>query len=70
MPKANFKAKSEQILPARVLHEDDDFITIEVGKHDDVSFTLESGDRFLTMVFVRFVGDRARAWLPWKDGAE
>lgn len=44
----------------RVLHEDDDFITLEIGKRDDVTFHLQQndngetvgGDRFLTIIFV------------------
>lgn len=44
----------------RVLHEDDDFVTLEIGKRDDVTFHLQQdesgetvgGDRFFTVVFV------------------
>jgi len=65
------------ILPARVLAEDDDFITLEVGKHDAVSFTLQQnehgetvgGDRFHTLVFIHFTGDGAEFWKPWEAGA-
>lgn len=59
------------IKPARVLHEDDDFLTLEVGKHDDVSFTLdeEGGNSFLTLIFVHADGEGAmEVWEPWADG--
>lgn len=63
---------------SRVLHEDDDFVTIEVGKHDGVEFNLQrdengevvGGDRFLTVVFVRADEDnpgRAVQWNPFED---
>lgn len=63
------------ILPSRVLSEDDDFITIEVAKHDGVTFHLQmddegevvGGDRFLTLMFVHHVdGEGMTTWLPWE----
>lgn len=58
---------------ARVLHEDDDFVTLEVGKRDDCTFHLQrdetgetvGGDRFLTMVFVHNVDGKAVPWDPF-----
>ena len=46
---------------SRVLSEDDDFLILEVGKRDDVTFHLQQneegetvgGDRFLSILFVR-----------------
>lgn len=59
----------QMVKPARVLHEDDDFVTVEVGKHDDVSFTLEDGDEFLTLLFIRSDGEGGmEVWEPWADG--
>ncbi len=63
------------ILPARVLAEDDDFITLEVGKHEGVSFTLQrdedgetvGGDRFHTLVFIHFKDGAGEFWKPWED---
>lgn len=59
---------------ARVLVEDDDFLTIEVGKHDGVTFHLQQndegetvgGDKFLTLVFTHRVDDHMEVWEPWK----
>lgn len=61
---------------SRVLAEDDDFVTLEVAKHDDVTFHLQQndegetvgGDRFLTLVFVRADPKRpgkAEQWEPF-----
>jgi len=61
---------------SRVLNEDDDFITLEVGKRDDVTFHLQQndegetvgGDRFLTVLFVKSDGQGgAEAWDPFTD---
>lgn len=68
------KIGREMVLPARVLHQDDDFITLEVAKHDGVSFTLNrddsgetvGGDEFNTLVFVRAVDGHVEVWKPWE----
>jgi len=57
----------------RVLHEDADFITVEIGKRDDVVIHLQQdengetvgGDRFFTLIFVHQVAGRAETWEPW-----
>jgi len=64
------------ILPCRVLHQDDDFITLEVAKHDQVTFHLQQdaegntvgGDQFHTMMFVHRDPrtQRFTSWLPWR----
>jgi hypothetical protein len=59
---------------ARVLAEDEKFLTLEVAKTDDVSFTLQKdesgetvgGDRFLTLLFVHRDGGEASIWKPWE----
>lgn len=70
------EAKQSHMLVSRVLHQDDDFITIEVGKRDDVVFHLQQneegetvgGDEFLTVAFMHDVGGgRVRSWLPWRN---
>lgn len=59
---------------SRVLHEDDEFVTLEVAKRDDVVFNLAmnddgvvvGGDQFHTIVFVRNDGHgKAVPWKPW-----
>lgn len=58
---------------ARVLTEDDDFLTLEVGKRDDVTFNLQQdgegevvgGDRFLTLMFVHQADGSVEVWEPW-----
>lgn len=67
----------DMIFVGRVLHEDDSFITMEIGKSDDVEFTLQKdedgetvgGDRFLTVMFIKMEEDGAEFWKPW-EGAE
>lgn len=60
----------------RVLNEDDNWLTLEVAKHEDVTFTLQKdengetvgGDKFLTLLFVRRTDDNGvEVWRPW-DG--
>lgn len=48
-----------KIFVARVMSQDDDFVVLQVGKRDDVSFKVEEGDEFLTLGFT--VGD------PWEE---
>lgn len=57
-----------------MLAEDADFVTLEVGKRDDVVFHLQQdengetvdGDRFLTVLFVRADGSGgAEVWDPF-----
>lgn len=55
--------------PARVLSEDDDFMILEIGKHDGVSFTLDEDtpDRFYTLLFAKSDGmGGLRIWNPFK----
>lgn len=71
------KVPSELLKVSRVLHEDDDFVTLEVAKHDNVTFHLGQneegetvgGDRFLTVLFVRATPEAgagaASAWDPF-----
>jgi hypothetical protein len=69
--------RRDQLKVARVLHEDGDFVTLEVGKRDDVTFNLQQddtgqtvgGDRFFTILFVRAGEDGASAevWDPLID---
>lgn len=58
---------------ARVLHRDDDFVTLEVGRRDDVTFHLQQddegntvgGDEFFTIMFVHAAEDGSvEAWDP------
>jgi hypothetical protein len=72
------KISPEMLKVGRVLHEDDDFVTLEVGKHDDVTFTLEKdedgetvgGDNFLTVLFVHAEDGAFAVWEPWEDEGE
>jgi hypothetical protein len=81
MAKGKSRAKSNAnwnlIRVGRVLHQDDDFVTIEVGKHDGVTFHLQQndqgetvgGDKFLTLLFMHNAGDgTAKPWDPFKGG--
>lgn len=62
---------SRLVLVGRVLHEDDDFVTLEIGKTEQVVFHLQQndegetvgGDQFLTLVF--FNTKQRRFWNPW-----
>lgn len=39
------------IVLGRVLHEDGDFMTLEIAKDEGRSLNLEDGDRFYTIIF-------------------
>jgi hypothetical protein len=68
------KISKDMLHVGRVLHEDDDFVTMEIGKHDDVRFTLQQdeegeavgGDRFLTLLFTHNVDGNMEIWKPWQ----
>jgi hypothetical protein len=72
------KFSRDMVFPGRVLAEDDDFITMEIAKHDDVSFSLQrdennevvGGDRFLTLLFIHAVRGVPKVWKPWEHGGE
>ena len=65
---------SSQLKIGRVLHQDADFITLEIGKRDDVVFHLQQndqgetvgGDQFFTVVFFHSVDGKPQAWDPFK----
>jgi len=56
---------------ARVLGEDDDFLTVEVAKHDAVVFQMSEDktlNRFLTVLFSRDSGEGEReTYVPWDE---
>lgn len=66
---------TDHVIACRVLNEDDDFLTLEVAKHDDATFTLQrdedneivGGDRFHTILFVKFENGEPVIWKPWED---
>lgn len=65
------KARGSDIRVGRVLHEDADFITLEVAKNNQRELRVESGDRYLTLLFVHKSPsyadpNRIAAWLPWE----
>lgn len=57
-----------QLKVARVLHEDEGFMTLEVAKDDNRPLRIEDGDRFLTILFLHKVpgSNDLEAWLPWE----
>lgn len=40
-----------KVFLGRILHQDKDFVTVEVGRRDDVEWNLSEGDQFITLVF-------------------
>jgi hypothetical protein len=50
MPESTHFTEKDIVL-ARVLNEDDDFMTLEVIKNDARELNLESGDTFFTIIF-------------------
>jgi hypothetical protein len=66
----------DELRPARVIAEDEDFITLEVAKHDDVKWRVAplpgeenpQPQQFLTLLFVHIVDGGVEVWTPWEDG--
>lgn len=57
----------EDLVVGRVVSEDEGFMLIEIMKREDTdTFTLQEGDQFYTLMFVRQVDDRTEVWKPWK----
>ena len=69
-------ASRKDIFVARIVSEDAHFAMLEVGKSDEVSWQVggvpgAEGDeppRFLTLLFIRQVGDRTAPFDPFKGG--
>ena len=61
--------RRDSINVARVLNEDDDFLTLEIAKHSNINMTLdpEIPDRFLFLMFVKIEEGNALIWTPWKE---
>lgn len=53
---------------ARVLFEDDDFVTLEIAKDEHRTLRIEDGDRFFTLVFLKQNPEdgTATVWTPWE----
>lgn len=52
---------ADQVVLARVLHEDESLMTLEVIKNEQKKLQLLDGDRFLTLIFT--------AGKPWEPAA-
>ena len=53
---------------SRVLHEDDELMTVEVVKNEQRELKLEEGDKFLTLVFIHNLEGTKyfETWIPWE----
>lgn len=63
------QAKGSDIIVARVLHEDNAFMTLEVVKDETRELTLnpEKPDRFLTLLFIKQEDGATVVWKPWEE---
>jgi len=67
------KLNGSDIMVARLLHEDDERMTIEVGKSDGISWSVgleeDTYDRFYTLMFVRVekFSESLESWKPWES---
>lgn len=66
-----FTAKEVQV--ARIVSEDDKFLLLEVLKDESETFSLQQGDQFYTLMFVRprdgAAQNELEAWVPWKESS-
>lgn len=63
------RARGADLRVARVLHQDERFLTLEVAKQDDWPLQIQDGDEFLTLLFVKQRDGAVHAWLPWESGS-
>lgn len=57
-----------QMQVGRVVTEDEKFMLLEIAKDQTEPVTLQEGDRFFTLVFVRAIGpQQADIWVPWES---
>ena len=67
----------DKLKVSRVLSEDNEFVILEVMKHDTSTFHLQQdengntvgGDRFFTIIFVRNDGGKMKPWEPFEEQA-
>ena len=53
---------------ARVLHEDDKFMTVEIVKDLETPLNVEEGDQYYSIAFIKRTGlTTAKPWLPWEE---
>lgn len=57
---------SEHVRIAKVVGENEEGLTLFVPKDMTGKFTINEGDEFLTMMFVRQEDDTMITWLPWE----
>lgn len=58
----------EDLVVARVLNEDDTFVTLEICKDDNRKLQLDpdTPDQFFTMAFMKNTPDGMIIWKPWE----
>lgn len=61
----------DDVVVGRVISEDDDFMVVEIGKHDGVKWTVEPlpGEQqmsFYTLLFCRFRDGQPTFEKPWE----
>ena len=59
------EVEANLITIAQLVEEDDDYALLRVAKHKNASFTVEEGDKFFTMMFVRQDGSKEGHLLPY-----
>lgn len=64
------KIPGDHVRVAKVVGENDDGLTLFVPKDMTGSFHIESGDRFLTMIFVHQADGAMETWVPWQGERE
>lgn len=62
LKKLGLQEKILPVLVGRVVHEDEQFLTLEIAKDLSERVTLKDGDRFYTLMFTE--------GLPWKKKKE
>lgn len=62
----------DDLVVARVLSEDEQFMTVELSKDNEQRFTLDPDepDRYYIMVFIKMKDeDGPKIWKPWEEGS-
>ena len=64
------KINRDELQVGRVLYEDDDYLAIEILKHDDRPVSVSKTDRWLCLTFLRrhrFEPEAMTPFVPWQE---
>lgn len=56
------------LVVGRVISQDEGFVLVEIAKDEQRKLSIESGDQFFTLAFIRMGDDgKPEFWKPWLE---